>query len=370
MYILGINIGRNTSAALVRDGNIVCASEEARWNGIHGTNAFPLMSIRYCLEDAGVSMQDVDAFTFSYDYGNHLWDTVLVGLRYFPKSVEALVHHTPYMRRAGQFIRLTSQHFGVREETIRQKCHCIEHHLSHAASAYFRSPFNSAAVLSMDGCGEIDTVLFSRARGSVIKKIQSVKFPYSLGFLYNTFTQYLGFPIDQGEGSVMALSARGKPMYASVLQSIVRPTNDGTFTMDMSFFRYHYTANKRAPFYSKKFIDAFGPPRQPADPITARHAHVAASLQKTIEDIGVHMATRLRTVTGGTNLCLSGGVALNSTMNARIRRRVGFQRVYVDPVPSDAGTAVGSALYYYHCVRGYGRRRPIQARHMKKSSHL
>ena len=233
---------------------------------------------------------------------------------------------------------------------MKKKVINVEHHIAHASASYFCSGFNSAAILSLDGSGEIATTLMAIAQGNKIKKLKEIHFPYSIGLLYNTVTQFLGFRIDSGEGKVMGLAPYGKPTYSKEFEKVIYPTKDGGFKMDMSYFRYHYTGNKKKPFYSKKFIKIFGIPRIPESEITKRDEDLAATLQDATEKIGVHLAKYLYDLTKEKRLCLSGGVALNSVMNFKILQETNFDEVYIYPASHDGGTAIGAALYVYYSL--------------------
>src|SRR5438067_1020327 len=228
-----------------------------------------------------------------------------------------------------------------------------EHHQAHAAAAFLTAPTKAAAILTADGVGEWAT--FSLGRGAVradgrteIEALREIRFPHSLGMLYSTFTAWLGFPVNEGEYKVMGLAAYGRPSFASEVRKILLRTPDGGFALDLSYFDYHLSARRS---YSSKFLAAFGPARDPWDPIDlsadrGRHyADVAASVQRVLEDTLVDLASALRSETGLSDLCLGGGVALNGCANARILRESGFERVFVPSAPGDAGCALGAALY-------------------------
>jgi len=353
MYVLGLNHGRNSTAALIKDGDVIAAVEQERYNREKGTTKYPEGPIKYCLDYAGIDFEDLDAITFSYKMSIGFWPSVFIGLRYFPKSLKAFGVRVKQWFYSSNYVKLMSRQFGVSESKVKAKCHYLEHHLCHSANAFFCSNYDSAAILSIDGSGEIDTLLMSHARDIKIEKIGSVRFPHSVGMLYNTFTQFTGFKIDNGEGKVMGLAPYGDPaVYRDFFKKVITPLPDGKFKMDMSYFRYHFTANKKEPFFSKKVEAVLGKPRVPESDMTKRDENISASLQEATEEIGVHIAKYLQEKTGDKNLCITGGVALNSVMNNRILKETAFDSVYVYPASQDAGTAVGGALYYYYCMKG------------------
>lgn len=350
MYILGINTGRNTSAALIKDGEIIAMAEEERFIREKGTSKFPLNAIKFCLEFEKITLDSVDYIVFPYDLKIGIWKLFKVFIRYFPKSLQALFVRFQKMLTPENFVSLLSKNFGLSKKEIKKRLYKIEHHIAHSAVAYFASGFKSAAILSIDGSGEVATTLLAKAKDNRIVKLKEVYFPNSVGLLYNTITQFLGFKIDDGEGKVMGLAPYGKPNYTKEFEDIIWPTDDGGYKMNMKYFRYHYTANKKQPFYSKKFIKRFGKPRIRESEITERDKDLAATLQDVTEKIGVHLAKHLYEITKEKNLCIGGGVALNSVMNFKILENVPFENIYIYPASHDGGTAIGAALYLYYCV--------------------
>lgn len=367
MYILGINTGRNTSAALIKDGEIIAAAEEERFIREKGTSKFPINAIRFCLEFEKINLNKVDYIVFPYDLRIGVWKLFKVFIRYFPKSLQALFVRLQKMLVPENFISLLSKNFKVSKKEIKKKLRKIEHHLAHSAVAYFVSGFESSAILSIDGSGEVATALLAIAKDNKIIKLKEIYFPNSVGLLYNTVTQFLGFKIDNGEGKVMGLAPYGKPSYAKEFSDIIWTTSDGGFKMNMKYFRYHYTANKKQPFYSRLFVKKFGPPRVRESEITERDEDLAATLQDVTEKIGIHLAKHLYKLTKERNLCIGGGVALNSVMNFKILQDTSFENIYIYPASHDGGTAIGAALYLYYTILNNPKRNVTQTPYLGPS---
>ncbi|MBN1898615.1 MAG: hypothetical protein JW827_07540, partial [Spirochaetes bacterium] len=246
------------------------------------------------------------------------------------------------------FTRLLSKEFHVPMNLLKKKIIGVEHHVAHAAVAFYSSHFKSSAILSIDGSGEVATTLLGKFQGNKFTKLKQVFFPHSVGLLYSTITQFLGFRIDNGEGKVMGLAPYGEPVYKDIFDKMIWPTKNGKFKMNMSYFRYHFTGEKKTPFYSKKIVRLFGKPRIKESEITRRDQNLAATLQDSTEKIGIHLARHLWDLTREKNLCISGGVALNSVMNFKIKQNTRFKNIYIYPASSDAGCAIGSAYYLYY----------------------
>ncbi|MDA0748308.1 MAG: hypothetical protein O2954_17460 [bacterium] len=364
MNILGINTGRNTAAALIQDGEILALAEEERFIREKGTSKFPRHSVAYCLEVGGISLEEVDYITYPYDRTLSSWPMIKVFLRYFPKTLQAAWVQLQKVVTPSDFTKELSTAFGVPLAELKKKVVQVEHHVAHAAVVFYTSGFDSASVLSMDGIGEYATTLWGRAEGTTFTKLDEVHFPYSVGLLYNTVTQFLGFRIDSGEGKVMGLAPYGTPKYMDEFSKIVWPTENGRFAMDMSYFRYHYTADKTTPFYSNKFTKLFGPPRVPESEMTQHYTDLAATLQEMTERLGVHFAKNLYERAPNENLCVGGGVALNSVMNFKILRETPFKNIAIYPASHDGGTAAGSALFLYFNKLGNPRKPVTQSAYL------
>lgn len=350
MNILGISAHyHDSAAALVVDGKPVAAVQEERLSRRKNDAAFPLAAIEWCLEQGGLEPDDLDAVVF-YERPMLKFDRILTSaLRAFPHSWRSFPHAMKNTLGEKLWVRgIISSQLGV----PRQKILFTEHHRSHAAAAFLTAPVGEAAILTADGVGEWATMTVGRGSrepdATKITLLREIRFPHSLGMLYSTFTAYLGFPVNEGEYKVMGLASYGRPVMAETVRAIVQRTPDGAFQLDLRYFDFHTTAKRS---FSDKFVDAFGPPRDPLDPIDPetsegrRFADIAASVQRVVEDILVETARTLQRETGLTDLCLGGGVALNGVANHRLLQESGFERIFVPPAPGDAGCAMGAALY-------------------------
>jgi carbamoyltransferase len=351
MKILGISAHyHDSAAAVVVDGLPVCAVQEERLSRHKNDATFPLGAIEWCLAHAGLDPADLDAVVF-YERSMRKFDRILTSaLRTFPRSWRSFPQAIKNSLGEKVWTRgIISSHLGV----PRSKILFTGHHHAHAATAFLTAPTRRAAILTADGVGEWATLTVGHgerrvAGGTHITLLREIRYPHSLGMLYSTFTAYLGFPVNEGEYKVMGLAAYGRPTMIDAVRKLIRRTADGGFSLDMDYFEYQTTA---ARSYSPKFVELFGRPRNPYEPIdleTAdgrRFADCAASVQRVLEDTLVEMTRALHHETGLPDLCLAGGVALNGVANARILAESGFERVFVPSAPGDAGCALGAALY-------------------------
>jgi carbamoyltransferase len=351
MRILGISAHyHDSAAALLVDGQPVCAIEEERLSRRKNDAAFPLAAIEFCLDSAGLSPEQLDAVVF-YEKPMLKFERILtMVLREFPRSWGSFPRAMQSALGGKLWVKgIISAQLGVQGRRIL----FTEHHRSHAAMAFFGSPSREAALLVADGVGEWATLSLGRGKvdaGGIasIELLRELRFPHSLGMLYSAFTAYLGFPVNEGEYKVMGLAAYGKPVFAGEVRRIARRTAGGGIELDLSYFDFHHTARRS---YSQKLVDALGPARDPWDPIDlssaegARYCDVAASVQLVLEEILLDVARELHRETGLDDLCYGGGVALNGVANARILRESGFRNLYVPSAPGDGGCALGAALY-------------------------
>ncbi len=351
MRVLGISAHyHDSAAALLVDGEPVCAVQEERLSRRKNDAAFPISAIEWCLEQARLEPHQLDAVVF-YEKPMLKFERILtMALRGFPRTWGSFPRAMQNALGGKLWVKgIIRSQLGVRTDRI---LFC-EHHQSHAAATFLTAPTRSAAILTADGVGEWATLTLGRGEvdedgGTRIRLSREMRFPHSLGMLYSTFTAYLGFPVNEGEYKVMGLAAYGKPTYEELLKRIARRTPDGGVALDISWFDFHQSARHS---YSRKLVAELGPPREPWDPIDLqsadgrRYADVAASVQRVLEEILVDLARRLQRETGLQDLCLGGGVALNGVANARILRESGFRNVYVPSAPGDAGCALGAALY-------------------------
>jgi carbamoyltransferase len=351
MKILGVSAHyHDAAAALVVDGLPVAAVQEERLSRRKNDAAFPMAAIEWCLDQAGLRPEDLDAVVF-YERPMLKFERILTSaLRAFPHSRRAFAHAMKNTLGEKAWVRgLITAQLGVR----RDKILFTEHHQSHAAAAFLTAPTRRAAILTVDGVGEWATTTVGRGERPAdgptrIILDREVRFPHSLGMFYSTFTAYLGFAINEGEYKVMGLAAYGRPSMVDQVREVLRRTPDGAFALDLDYFEFHTSV---ARSFSRRFVDLFGPPRLAHEPIdleTAegrRFADIAASAQQVLEEVLVDLTRRLKRDTGLPDLCLGGGVALNGVANTRILAESGFERLFVPSAPGDAGSALGAALY-------------------------
>ncbi|MBI4168838.1 MAG: methyltransferase domain-containing protein [Acidobacteria bacterium] len=345
MDILGISAFYHDSAAcLVRDGTIVAAAQEERFTRKKHDSAFPAHAIRYCLQEAGISADALDYVGF-YEKPlikfERLLETYLafapVGFASFRKALPLWLDKKLWLPRE------MDRALGF---TKRRPYVFLTHHESHAASAFLPSPFEEAAIITMDGVGEWSTATYGRGEGNRVILTREIRFPHSVGMLYSAFTYYTGFEVNEGEYKVMGLAPYGKPVYRDlIMKALIDVKEDGSFWMDMSYFNYC----QGLTMTSRKFHDLFGgPPRRPDERLTERHMDLAASVQTVTEEIMLRAARHVGKETGSRNLCLAGGVALNCVANGRILRETDFENVWIQPAAGDAGGALGVALLVWY----------------------
>ncbi len=363
--ILGISaFFHDSAAALVIDGEIVAAAQEERFTRKKHDAGFPQNAVDYCLREAGLTASQLDYVGF-YDKPLLKFERLLesylafapLGFRSFLQSIPLWVKQKLYHRR--ELSR------GLHHE-YRRGYVFAEHHESHAASAFFPSPFEEAAVLTMDGVGEWATASIGHGRGNSLKLLQELRFPHSLGLLYSAFTYYCGFKVNSGEYKLMGLAPYGEPRFSDlILKELLDLKEDGSFRMDMSYFNYC----QGLTMTSRKFDRLFGgAPRQPESKLTQREMDLAASVQVVTEEIMLRMARHAQALTGSKNLCLAGGVALNCVGNGRILRDGPFDNLWIQPAAGDAGGALGVALLIWHQL--LDKPRTTQPRDNQKGSLL
>jgi carbamoyltransferase len=410
MYILGINAYHgDAAAAIIKDGELVAAVEEERFNRFKHCAGFPAQSIRYCLEAAGIQIEDVDHVGVSRDPSAHLHKKVLFaatrlarktggradagrgrredrritgvqGNRAFgveteePLSTPSQTEHGANGRNGHGFLRQVKNRLGnvarlrdlkddlarimgVPKHRLRAQFHNIEHHRAHLASSFYVSPFERAALLSIDGFGDFISTMWARGEGNTIEVLGQVEYPHSTGIVYTATTQFLGFPHYGDEGKVMGLAPYGQPSFINEFRKIIHTTEGGQFKLNLDYFRHHaegvdMTWDEGSPvigrIFSGQFVRTFGPARAPGSPLTDRERDIAASLQLRLEEVGFHVLNHLHEQTGLTDLGLSGGVAYNSVMNGKIPLNTPFRRIFVQPAAGDSGTALGVCYEVYN----------------------
>ena len=409
MYILGINAYHgDAAAALIKDGRIVAAAEEERFNRVKHCAGFPAAALRYCLAEAGIAIEDVDHIGISRDPSAHLHKKVLFAASRAAKSAvgsgqkAGATRQTAVGRKQNAEFRgqnsevstedpeLSTQHsalstssgngrngkgilrqikdrlgnaakvrdlkddvarvLGVDKNSIRAQFHNVEHHRAHLASSFYVSPFERAALLSIDGFGDFISTMWALGDGNTIDVLGQVEYPHSTGIVYTATTQFLGFPHYGDEGKVMGLAPYGKPRFMNEFRNIIQTEAQGKFKLDLDYFRHHaegvdMTWDQGSPtigrIFSDAFVQTFGPAREVGAALTDRERDIAASLQQRLEEVGFHILNHLHEETGLTDLGLSGGVAYNSVMNGKILLNTPFRRVYVQPAAGDSGTALG-----------------------------
>jgi carbamoyltransferase len=372
--ILGISCYYHDAAAvLLRDGKLIAASEEERFSRIKHDYGFPKMAIQYCLEAGGIKGGDLDYVVFFEKPFRKLDRILATVLGTYPKSWKVFRESMITWVLDKLWVASTIQtELGVSKDKVLFS----EHHLSHAASAYLCSPFDESAILTVDGVGEWITATYGVGRGNNIKLFKQMDFPHSLGLLYSAFTAFLGFEVNEGEYKVMGMAPYGKPRYVDKVWKTVQQNSDGSFSLNMDYFCFHHSTDTT---YSKKFEALFGEPRPhkllfftqetgfpayfgaPPSNIAElskqnqHYADIAASIQKVTEELILGMARSLQKETGLKNLCMAGGVALNSVANSRIIRETPFEKVFVQPGAGDGGGALGAALWAYNTLLGQPR---------------
>ena len=378
MLILGVSCYYHDSAAvLLQDGQLIAAAEEERFSRVKHDNGYPKQAIEFCLKQGGITTRDLDYVVF--------YEKPLVKFERILMTVLGSFPHTYPVFRESMVAWFNEKLWAKSKlradlDVDPKKILFVEHHLSHAASALFASPFDEATVLTVDGVGEWTTATIGQGTaawkqpdGSIrgenkISLTQEIRFPHSLGLLYSAFTAWLAFKVNEGEYKVMGMAPYGTPRYIDQVHKLITIGDDGSFRLNMDYFSFHYSTKST---YNRKFVDLFGEPRkvesefyttithplkdhpQWADAVAAQNQHyadVAASIQTVTEDIMLKMARHAQAATGSKNLVIAGGVALNSVANGRIIKETAFDNVYIQPAAGDSGGALGAALYAYHVL--------------------
>ncbi len=345
MYILGISAFYHDSAAcLIKDGELIACASEERFTRKKGDYNFPTNAINFCLNYAGITTDNLDYIGF-YDKPSLKFDRILhTYLSTFPRSYLTFMKAIPMWLKDKLLIKkLICDTLDVEPEKVL----FTEHHLSHAASTFLVSPFNKAAILTVDGVGEWATTTYGVGEENKIKILKQINFPDSLGLLYSAFTYYLGFKINSAEYKVMGLAPYGNPKYLKQMDEIIDIREDGSFKLNLDYFAYHYGLKMT----NGKFDNLFGgQPRVPETKLEQRHFDLAATIQKTTEKVMLKMANHLYDVTQLKNLCMAGGVALNCVANGWILRETPFENIYIQPAAGDAGGALGIAYFIYNTI--------------------
>jgi carbamoyltransferase len=358
MRVLGLSaFYHDSAAALVEDGNIVAAAQEERFTRKKHDSAFPTKAVDFCLDRAGIKMADVDYVAF-YDKPFLKFERLLeTYLAFAPRGFQSFRMAMPLWLKEKLFQKtlLRDEMKTWQPDFDWQKRLLFgEHHQSHAASAFFPSPFEEAAVLTMDGVGEWATTSLAHGKGNSLEMLKELHFPHSLGLLYSAFTYYTGFKVNSGEYKVMGLAPYGEPRFKDLIfEKMIDLKEDGTFRLDQTYF--DYCTGLRMT--NDKFAEVFGAKtRKPEEELTQHHMDLAASVQAVTEEIVLRLARSVRKETGARNLCLAGGVALNCVANGKLLREKIFDNIWVQPAAGDAGGAVGAAYAAYHGFMGQPRK--------------
>lgn len=357
MIVLGISaLYHDSAAALLADGKIVAAAQEERFTRKKHDAGFPRQAMEYCLNEAGIMANQIDVVAF-YDKPFLKFERLLeTYVAFSPKGFESFRMAIPIWLREKLFLKdllLTELRHVAPNVAWHEKLKFSEHHLSHAASAFYPSPFAEAAVLTMDGVGEWATTSLAIGRGNSLEVLKEIHFPHSLGLLYSAFTYYTGFKVNSGEYKLMGLAPYGEPRYAQqIFEHLIDVKSDGSFRLDQSYFNYCTGLTMT----SQRFHDLFGgPPRKPEEPLAQRHMDLAASVQAATEEVVLRLTRAIRKETGLRHLCLAGGVALNCVANGKVLRDRQFDRIWIQPAAGDAGGALGAALAIHHIHLGQPR---------------
>lgn len=370
-HILGISCYfHDAAAALLRDGQLIAAAEEERFTRKKHDYEFPRHAIDFCLRSGGIRAADLDYVAFFEKPLLKFERLLLSSMQTFPRS--HAVFREAMITWLGDKLwikHLIEKSLGVPPAKILFS----EHHLSHAASAFFCSPFNEAAILTVDGVGEWTTASLGMAKDTDIRLLKEIRFPHSVGLLYSAFTAFLGFEVNEGEYKVMGMAPFGTPSYVDKVHKLIRLGNDGSFELNMDYFSFHYSPDQT---FNSKFEQLFGPPRDPKalffTPSSGypsyfgekpgnvaelgkqnqHYADIAASIQAVTEEIMLKLAQQAYKETGQKRLCMAGGVALNSVANGKILRQTPFEEIYIQPAAGDGGGAIGAALYAHHTILG------------------
>jgi len=359
LYILGINAYHgDAAAAIIKDGQLIAAVEEERFNRKKHCAGFPALAINYCLEVAGISLDQVEHVGISRDPSAHLHKKVLFSLTKLANLSGLIATRLANAAKIRDLRQELARALGV-AASKKAQFHNVEHHKAHMASCFFVSPFERAVILSIDGFGDFISTMWGIGQGNRIDVLGQVEYPHSAGALYTATSQYLGFTKYGDEGKVMGLAPYGQPRYLDAFRDIIRTDNSGGFKLNLDYFLHHsegveMTWDEGSPtigrMFSEKFIDTFGPARSAGEPITSKEEDIAASLQARLEEVAFHILNRLYEETKVDRLCLAGGVALNSVMNGKIPLHTPFKSIFVQPAAGDSGTAVGVCYYIHNMI--------------------
>lgn len=358
MYILGLTTLGDSAATLIKDGEIIAAIEEERFSRKKHHSGFPFKAVEFCLDYAGITLKDVE-------HVGHYWKPWILRHKAMQALKAALISPSMFKARADRGVAQVSEsylgmfkhpqrlrdHFGASDF----KFHYLEHHQTHAASAFFVSPFDSAAIMTWDGTGEDTTTLFSQGKDNKIEVLKRIKLPHSLGQFYSAVTNYIGFNMFTGdEWKVMGLAAYGKPKYYDFFsEKVLTKNGNGDFHFNIKVLDHHLAKHYQFP---DTIVKEIGPGRKKGEELTEHHWDIASSAQKVLEDTAIYLVKQIKEMTNEENLCMAGGVAFNSVMNGRIFHETPFKNFYVQAAAGDAGCSLGAAYYVWHQILGKPRK--------------
>lgn len=368
MYILGLNAYHgDSSACIFQDDVLIAAIEEERIRRIKHWAGFPSESIKFCLNECGISIEDVDYITISRDPSANIYNKITHSLKNLV-NFKALKDRLKNTKKVISIKSELANVFNINEEKIKAEIINVEHHRAHMASAFFASPFEESAILSIDGFGDFTSTMIGIGKGTKIEVLDSVIYPHSVGVFYTAFTQYLGFDNYGDEYKVMGLAPYGNPTMTDKIKDVLIFKDNGLFEINKKFFKHPKEGVQMSweegdprieSIYSDYMIEVFGKPRAKNEDLTQYHKDLAASIQKVTEELIFHILNHLQKRTGVKNICIAGGVAQNSVANGKILDNTTFENIYIPPAGHDAGTAIGSALWLYNHIQGNSRIKPM-----------
>ncbi|MCB9246129.1 MAG: carbamoyltransferase [Flavobacteriales bacterium] len=357
MYTLGINAYHgDSSACIYKDTELIAATEEERILRIKHWAGLPVEAIRFCLNEAGIGLEALDHITVSRDPKAKMGEKIAFTLRK-GVNLKAVLNRGANALKIKDIDKAIAEALQFDPKDLKTKLHFVEHHRAHMASAFMVAPFEESAILSIDGMGDFSSTMRGTGKGRRIEVIDSISYPHSLGMFYTAFTQFLGFPNYGDEYKVMGLAPYGNPLYIEDVRKLIRLKSNGLFELDGNYFRHFKEGVSMnweggspvvGALYGDSFEKLFGQARSKGDELTQHHKDLACSVQRVAEEVIFHLAEDLYRRTGAENLCITGGVAQNSVANGKVLEHTSFKRLFVPPAGHDAGTAVGSALYFLH----------------------
>tara|TARA_B110000046_G_scaffold28052_1_gene28816 strand:+ start:122988 stop:124709 length:1722 start_codon:yes stop_codon:yes gene_type:complete len=360
MYILGINAYHgDSSACILKDGIVLAATEEERFRRIKHWAGFPSEAIKFCIIEAGISIGELDHVTISRNPSANIHKKIIHSVKNLV-SIKALKDRLSNTKKVGNVKSELCEVFGINESELKAEIHNIEHHRSHLASAFFASPFDESAILSIDGFGDFTSTMIAKGKGNQIEVIDSLIYPHSAGIFYTSLTQYLGFSQYGDEYKVMGLAPYGEPKFVEELRKVIRFNGNGLFELDTKYFKHAKEGVSMSweggdpsmeSIFSSELEVLLGPARKGGDELTQKHKDIATSVQRVTEELIFHILNHLQKRTGLKSVCIAGGVAQNSVANGKILENTKFEEVYIPSAGHDAGTAMGSALWLFNHIQ-------------------